>query len=180
MTRKIRCIHIDGIDKAGKTSITREVRKYLKNKNLDLHEINGTDDNKLKLQSVLLEDNHNSVILKENSVLSLLQDDIKKGISVISLGDNYRELLRKEQDINHTYGSVHFFLIPESMTIPAERFRELSDFSGILDSYNFFKNINNYAISQGLDINLVYFDENDKIMDIRDKILAIIEKNYKI
>lgn len=180
MGRKIRCIHIDGIDKAGKTSVTREIRKYLKNKNVDLHEINGTDDNKLKLQSILLEDNINSVVLKENSVLSLFQDDLKKGISIISLGDNYRELLRKEREINHIYGSVHFFLMPENMRIPAERLRELPDFPGILDSYNFFKNISNYSVSQGLDIKLVYFDENDRILDIKDKILRIIERDYKI
>lgn len=180
MSKKIRCIYIDGIDKAGKTSVSRELRKYLKNKNIDLHEINGTDDNKLKLQNILLEDNSNSVILKENSILSLLQNDIKKGMSVFSTGNNYRELLRKEQDINHKYGSVHFFLIPENMSIPAERFKEIPDHSGVLDSYNFFKNINNYSVSQGLDIKLVSFNENDKIFDIRDQILNILEKDYKI
>lgn len=180
MARKIRCIHIDGIDKAGKTSVIREIRKYLKNKNLDLHEINGTDDNKLKLQNILLEDNVNSVVLKENSILSILQDDIKKGTGIVSLGDNYRELLRKEQDINHNYGSVHFFLMPENMISPSGRFQKLPDFSGILDSYNFFKNINNYSISQGLDIKLIYFDENEKILDIKDRVLKIIETDYKI
>jgi hypothetical protein len=180
MSRKIRCIYIDGIDKAGKTSVTREMRKYLKNKELDLHEINGTDDNKLKLQNILLEDNSNSVILKENSVLSLFQNDIKKGMSVFFAGDNYRELLRKEQDINHKYGSVHFFLIPENMLISAERFKELPDATGVLDSYNFFKNINNYSVSQGLDIKLVSFNEDDKIFDVRDRILDILEKDYRI
>lgn len=180
MSRKIRCIYIDGIDKAGKTSVIREMRKYLKNKELDLHEMNGTDDNKLKLQNILLEDNSNSVILKENSVLSLFQDDVKKGLSIFSVGDNYRELLRKEQDINHKYGSVHFFLIPESMSIPAERFKELPDIFGLLDSYNFFKNINNYSVSQGLDIKLIFFNEDDKIFDVRDQILNIIEKDYRI
>lgn len=181
MSRKIRCIYIDGIDKAGKTSVTREVRKYLKNKNLDLHEINGTDDNKLKLQSVLLEDNSDSVILKENSVLSLFQNDIKKGLSIFSVSDNYRELLRKEQDINHKYGSVHFFLIPENIIVSSGgRFKELPDMSGILDSYNFFKNINNYSVSQGLDVKLILFNEDDKIFDIRDQILSIMEKDYRI
>lgn len=180
MSRKIRCIYIDGIDKAGKTSVTREMRKYLKNKSLDLHEINGTDDNKLNLQSILLEDNSNSVILKENSVLSLLQDDIKKGLSLFAVTDNYQELLRKEQDINHRYGSVHFFLIPENLTSSGQRFKELSNISGVLDSCNFFKNINNYSVSQGLDIRLIFFNEYDKIFDVRDRVLDILEKNYKI
>ena len=64
MSKKIRCIYIDGLDKTGKTSVTREIRKYLKDKKIDLHEINGTDDNKLKLQGIFLEDNKNSFILK--------------------------------------------------------------------------------------------------------------------
>ncbi len=180
MSRKIRCIYIDGIDKAGKTSVTREMRKYLKNKSIDLHEVNGTDDNKLKLQNVLLEDNSNSIVLKENSVLSLFQKDIKEGVSIFSVADNYRELLRKEQDINHRYGSVHFFLIPENMSIPVARFQEIPDIAGIWDSYNFFKNINNYSVSQGLDIRLIPFNEDDKIFDIRDRILNILESNYLV
>lgn len=179
MSRKIRCIYIDGIDKSGKTSVAREVRKYLKDKKIDLHEMNGTDDNNLKLQNILLEENNNSVVLKENSILSLLQDNIKKGSSIFSIADNYRELLRKEQDINHRHGSVHFFLLPENPS-SVGRFKKVPDTSGILDCYNFFKNINNYSISQGLDIKLITFEEDDKIFDIKDRILDVLEKNYKI
>jgi hypothetical protein len=180
MSRKIRCIYIDGIDKSGKTSVAREIRKYLKDKKFDLKEMNGIDDNKLKLQDILLEENSNCVILKENSILSLFQDNIKKGLSILSLDDNCRELLRKEQDINHKYGSVHFFLLPETLVFSAGRFKEIPESSNVLDSYNFFKNINNYSISQGIDIKLIKFDEDDKIFDIKDQILDILEKNYKI
>jgi len=179
MSKKIRCIYIDGLDKTGKTSVTREIRKYLKDKKIDLHEINGTDDNKLKLQGIFLEDNKNSFVLKENSTLSVLQDSIKKGLSLASMTDNYRELLRKEQDINHRYGSVHFFLLPENLSI-AGRFEKISEYTGILDSYNFFKNINNYSVSQGLDIKLVMLQEDDKIFDVRDKILSVLESQYLI
>jgi len=179
MSKKIRCIYIDGLDKTGKTSVTREIRKYLKDKKIDLHEINGTDDNKLKLQGIFLEDNKNSFVLKENSTLSVLQDSIKKGLSLASMTDNYRELLRKEQDINHRYGSVHFFLLPENLSIDG-RFQKTSENTGILDSYNFFKNINNYSVSQGLDIKLVMLQEDDKIFDVRDKILSVLESQYLI
>lgn len=179
MSRKIRCIYIDGIDKSGKTSVTREIRKYLKDKKINLHELNGTDDNTLKLQNILLEENDTSVVLKQNSILSLFQNDIKKGSSIFSVTDNYRELLRKEQDINHKYGSIHFFLLPENLSFGG-RFKKTSDDSGVLDSCNFFKNINNYSISQGLDIRLITFEEDDKIFDIKDRILDILEKNYKI
>lgn len=179
MSKKIRCIYIDGLDKTGKTSVTREIRKYLKDKKIDLHEINGTDDNKLKLQGIFLEDNKNSFVLKENSTLSVLQDSIKKGLSLVSMADNCRELLRKEQDINHRYGSVHFFLLPENLST-AGRFEKTLEHTGILDSYNFFKNINNYSVSQGLDIKLVILQEDDKIFDVRDKILSVLENQYLI
>ena len=180
MSRKIRCIYIDGVDKSGKTSVTREVRKYLKSKSLDLYEMNGIDDNKLKLQNILLQDNFNSVILKENSVLSLFQNHVKKGLGLNLVEPNHLELLRKEQNINHVYGCVYFFLIPESADFTADRFKQIPDDYAILNSYNFFKNIHNYSIFQGLDIHLITFYKDDKIFDIRDKILQILEKNYKI
>jgi uridine kinase len=50
MKRKIRCICIDGMEKTGKTSVTREMRKFFKEKDKDLHEINGNEYDKLQLQ----------------------------------------------------------------------------------------------------------------------------------
>jgi len=180
MARKIRCVYIDGLDKSGKVSIFREIRKYLKENNFHLHEINGIDDNNLKSQSVLLEADRFSLILKQNSILSSLQEEIKKGSNILSITDNYRELLRKEQDINHRYGCVHFFLIPENTPASTEKFKKLPNLPQILDCYNFFKNINNYSFSQGLDIQLISFQEGDNFFDIRDKIIQNLEKNYKL
>jgi hypothetical protein len=177
MSKKIRCINIDGIDKTGKTSVLREIRKYLKEKELDLHEINGTDENKLQLQDILLEDNVNSLILKENSILSLFNEHIKNGSGVMSLENCFRELLRKERDINQKHGSIYFFLIPDSMDVIYNRFLENESSENIRTSYDFFKSINQYSISQGLDIRLVFFNENDKIYDIRDKIIDRIKED---
>lgn len=177
---KIRCIYVDGIDKTGKTSVLKEMRKYLKEKEKDLYEINGIDDNKLQLQNVLLQDNTNSLILKENSVLSLFNSSIKNGVGVLSLEGSFSEFLRKERDINQKYGSVHFFLIPDDHKFLLNRLNDQSFNLNLQACCTFFKNINSYSVSQGLNIETVLFDENDKIYDIRDKILEILNRKYQI
>jgi hypothetical protein len=84
-----------------------------------------------------------------------------------------------ERVINHSYGAVHYFLIPEKVSVISERF------DGNVPSYlprvvDFYKNINLYQIAQGLDIRLIFFDELDRIYDIRDKILKSLEDNFTI
>lgn len=176
MSVKIRCIYIDGINETERTFVTKEIRKFLKEKEKDLHEINGISDNKLELQNILLQDNPNSLILKENSVLSLCNSCIKEGKGILSLEKTLNEILRKERDINQKYGSVHFFLLPEE---PKRSDAEPS-FLNLQTRCTFFKNINSYSLAQGLNIEIVQFNEDDKIYDIRDKMLEILEKKYKI
>ena len=181
MKRKIRCIYIDGIERSGKTSVAREMRKFLKNKNKDLCDINGTDNLKLVQQNTILSDSENSFILKENSILSSFQKEVKKtnmGISLFEVENE--ELIRKERSINHKYGAVHFFLIPqddESLT----RIYDVEEVPlYVIDTIKLYRGINHYSMTQGLDIRLIPFNEFDKIYDIRDKILKIIKENYEI
>lgn len=182
MKRKIRGIYIDGIEKSGKTSVTREIRKFLKNKNKDLQEMNGTDLSKLNQQKSILEDDSVSFVLKEKSLLHLFQKEIKeKGSGILTLESQFEDLIRLERDLNHKYGMVHFLLIPEDNISLTRIYDSKDDMPKYMDGLvNFYKNINLYSISQGLDIRLIPFNEFDRIYDIRDKILKIIEQNYEI
>lgn len=182
MKRKIKCIYIDGIEKSGKTSVVREIRKFLKNKNKDLHEINGTNKQKIEQQISMLKDSNNSFVLKENSILSLFYKDIKeKNSGIHKLEEEYKETIRQERNVNHEYGAVHFFIIPEdneSMSRFSEEFGEIPEYLNRL--IYFYRKIDQYSISQGLDIKLITFDENERIYDIRDKITKELETNYDI
>lgn len=182
MKKKIRCIYIDGIEKSGKTSVSREIRKFLKNKNKDLHEIKGTSIEKLNQQEAILSENHDSFILKENSLLYLFHKEIKEnGIGASFLEEKYEEMVRLERTLNHSNGCVHFFLIPEDQISLTRIYGDIKDRPSYVDDViGFYKGINSYSISQGLDIELIPFNEFDRIYDIRDKILKIIEKKYQI
>lgn len=179
MKRKIRCIYIDGIERSGKTSVVREIRRFFKENNRDLHEINGTTVDSLNKQRVLIEDNEKSVILKENSLLSVFYREFKEMSSLSVVEDKHKDLIRKEKNINHEYGAVHYFLVPETMESFGDRFDE--DIPKYIPTLtDLFKSISLYSIAQGLDIRLITFDKFDKIYDIRDKILESLEKNYEI
>lgn len=182
MKRKIRSIYIDGIEKSGKTSVTREIRKFLKNKNKDLHEIKGVSLEKLNQQKSILEDDDKTFILKERSLLQLFYDEIKnRNLGVAQLEFEFENMIRIERDINHNSGSVHFFLIPEDEISLTRIYDSVEEKPNYIDGViSFYKDINLYSISQGLDIRLIPFNEFDRIYDIRDKILKIIEKNYEI
>lgn len=183
MKRKIKCVYIDGMEKSGKTSIIREMRKYFKNKNKDLHEISGTNFEKIKFQKKILEDNSDPIVLKKNSILSIFYNDLKEKRTFPNLiNEQYSELLRQEKVINHDYGSVFFFLIPEKLETIKSRSEQydLNDFSNLSEIYGFYKNINQYNIAQGLDIVLIYFSEDDKIYDIKDLIIKNLEQKYNV
>ncbi len=179
MKRKIRCIYIDGMERSGKTSVVREMRKFLKNKNKNLYEMKGVDDKSLELQNVFLEDNSNSMVLKENSILYNFYNDLNDGISVRSSEDRYSDLIRQEKNINHKYGSVYFFLIPDSIETLSDRFEEDELPHSMPILMKFYKDISQHSITQGLDIRLISFDKFDRIYDVRDKIIQKLEENYE-
>jgi len=180
MKRKIRCIYIDGVEKSGKTSIVREIRRFLKEENKDLHEINGIDLPSLSKQKALLEDSNESFILKENGLLSVFYDEFKKYHGVKYIEKNHRELIHQERILDHGYGAVHFFLVPESLQTIAGRFEadKMPDYLPTV--VDFYKSINLYSIAQGLDIRLITFDEFDKIYNVRDKIVKSLKNDYEI
>jgi hypothetical protein len=179
--RKIRCIYIDGIEKSGKTSVTREIRKFLKEKNKDLCEIYGIKhyQDHLNMQDKILNDNNNSFVLKEGSLMQVFYDYVKRDFGPSTLEKDFSSLVRKEKEINHNFGAAHFFLIPEDEFALDRVFKEKKPHY-IMNILNFYKNINLYTLTQGLDIRLIFFNEHDKIYDVRDKILKLLKNNYEI
>lgn len=184
MKKKIRCIYIDGIEKSGKTSITREMRRFLKENEKDLHEICKAESyaENLEKQNKILSDNNNSFILKENSLMQVFYEHIKEYNSgPSSLEKEFYSLLRKEKEINHNFGAVHFFLIPEDDTSLNRIYQNLAERPFYIKTMvNFYKSINLYTMTQGLDIRLILFNEYDRIYDIKDKILKVLKKEYQI
>jgi hypothetical protein len=180
MKRKIRCICIDGMEKTGKTSVTREMRKFFKEKEKDLHEINGNEYDKLQLQQAILDDNTNSFVLKENGLLSVYHNELKYLHGVDYIERHHHEFIRVEKDFNHLYGVVNFFLVPEDMETAQMMFGSDEIPYYYSDLVKFYKSINQTSLAQGVDIRLIPFSEDDRIFDVRDKILEILENEYEI
>lgn len=178
MKKKIRCINIDGIEGNIKTYVLRELSKYLKNKELDFFVLKNTSKESLCDQEGLLKNNDKHLILKENSLISLYRDEIIKGNGITYLKQNYEDLLVEEQKINHSYGCVYFLLISEDPSLYVKKDQEEHLSVGLKDCHHFLKNIKNYTVAQHLDIKIILYNENDKIFDIKDKIINILEKEY--
>lgn len=172
MKKAIRNISIDGIEKTGKTSVFRQLKSLLKEKNIEIESFNSSDS--LDGQIQVLE-NTKSIVLRENSVLSLLYDKFKNFEGVPHVEQLYAEILDKERKLNWQYGAVHFFLVPSVPSIISSRFQDGPPHY-LTNLVYFFKNINQYSISQGLDIKIITFDENDFIFDIADKIMKELEE----
>ena len=152
MKRKIERIYIDGMENSGGSSVASQTRQNLESK----------------------------CQLKENGILSVFYKELKQFHGVKYIHENYGELIRKEVADNNQNGVVHFFLMPED----AITARNLFEFFKVPDYYDslmvFYKGINQTSLSQGLDIRLITFNEFDRIYDIRDKILKILEEEYEI
>lgn len=178
MKKKIRCIYIDGMERSGKTSVLKEVRKYLKNENKDLHEIVGTDMSKLEQQTKILNEDTNTVVLKDGSVLGLFYNDVKESRGVNFIEKIHGKSIMQEKRINNQFGAVHFFLIPTK-----ERSEEMYP-GGIPDYIRdlelFYKNVNSFGLMQGLDIVLISYDEDEKVYDVCGKLLNILEGSYAL
>jgi hypothetical protein len=179
---KIRYICIDGMEKTGKSSVFRQIYKSLKDKNKDLRKINGLNRDDIDKQSNILNDNTESIILKENSLMQMCYEKLtqRMPVSIIML-ENSKEF-REEHLINHQHGSVHFFLLPQDKPTADYIFNRINEDipEYYYDLRNFIENINSTFLTQGLNVELILFDQNDKIFDIRDKILKIIEEKYQI
>jgi hypothetical protein len=181
MKRKIRNIYIDGMEKSGKTSIIMEMRKHLGNKNKAFCEFNGINlENIQKQERYLSEPGVDEiVVLKQNSLMNVFYKDLVAFKSVVDMKEQHAELIRREVSINQQYGAVHFFIIPEDIETAKIRFNgEIPSY--YVDLWNFYKNIDSISLTQGLNIELIFFDEFDRIYDVRDKILDIIDQKYEI
>jgi len=180
MKRKIRNIYIDGMEKSGKSSVVRQLRSYLDSKNNELCEFNGVDLEKLKEQEDCLANTPDNFVLKQNSLLSTFYKDRIEGKNITNIEDEYSELIRREVSINHEYGAVHFFILPEDVSAAEIRLGPGGIPTYFFKLLDFYKNINSISLTQGLNIELVFFDEFDRIYDVRDKILDIIDQKYEI
>lgn len=179
MIQRIKSISIDGMEKTGKTSVIRELRKFFKDKNVDLSEINGTNMPNLVLQEAIL-DNHNSLVLKENGLMSVFYKELREFKGIEYLMEEYGEIIRREISINHKHGAVNFFIIPENDKAIERMFPSQDVPHYYTDLISFYKRINETSLSYGLNIELILIDEYDRIFDVKDKILKILREKYSL
>lgn len=170
MKRKNKYIYIDGMEKTGTTSVLKQVYKSLK------------EQGKFLLQSENIDklSNEKYTLLKEHGIMSTFHNDLKKLKGVKDLMVQLDSIITKERQKNHTYGVVNFFIIPENIEIAKKMFGFEKIPSYYNDLINFYKGINQTSIAEGLDIRIIPFNEHDKIFDVRDKVLKILEKEYEI
>jgi hypothetical protein len=171
MKKTIRNISIDGIEKTGKTSVFRQLKSILKEKGVTIESFSNPDSLDDQLQVL---ENTKNIVLRENSILSLLYDRFKMFEGVSHVEEIFTPILDKEKKMNWKYGCVHFFLVPTTASIIAGRFEKGEPYY-LTNLVNFFKNINQYSIVQGLNVKILVFDENDFIFDIADKIVKELE-----
>lgn len=180
MKRKIRCICIDGMDKTGKSSVKRQLKIYLNNKNKDFVEFDGESLDFIKKQELTLENNTKLLILKENGLMGLLNEDFKEGKGPSYVEKKHSEIIWKNVKMNHKHGCVNFFLIPENINVVKEFFGEKDIPENYEELISFYKKINIFTFSAGLDIREVFIKESDKILDVLEKIVYILENDYEI
>jgi len=179
MKKKIRAIYLDGMDKTGKTSILRELRKYLKSNEIDFYEVDGSGIDSVKKQELITLDNSKSLILKQNSILKNFHEQMASNVGIGRFVEAHREELRLEKCYNHDFGSVMFFLIPADNEAAKRIYGEEIPYNylKLMDIYN---NIGQTVLSQGLDIRPILIDKEDRIYDVRDKVLKILEKDFSL
>lgn len=177
MKRKIRCIYIEGMEKTGKTSMTREVCKLLEKQEKSYKKIKGCDKKTLDLQQNILK-NSKDIIVKENALLSIFEKDLKEYLSIKKIEQKYSEEIRKEKQINQEYGCVSFLLIPESIEFVKKtfNFKEIpNEYMGLV---SFYENIKLTSLGHGIDYRVIRLKTNDSIFDVKEKILYVLKNNY--
>jgi thymidylate kinase len=179
MKQKIKSICIDGMEKTGKTSVIRELRKFYKNENVDLCEMNGTNTSSLEQQEAILQSD-GTLVLKENGLLSVFYKELKEFKSIEYLTEMYQDWITKEMHINHKYGAVNFFIIPENEKVIERMFSSEEVPNYYNDLIGFYKKINDTILSAGLNIELVFINEYDRIYDVKDKVLKILREKYSL
>jgi len=176
MKKKIKYISVDGIEKSGNTSVFREMKRFFSDKPLNLQEKKGFSEEDIDYIESKIE-KEKAFFVRTNSILKAVYEESKELRNLNYICNKYSENIRKERSLNHSSGGVHFFLLPENTYSIGDRFDQgVPHYAG--DLIRFFREINNTSFAQGLDIRLISFDSEDKIYDIRDKIIKIIEEEY--
>ena len=165
MKRKVKVICIDGIEKTGKSSVATQLWfKYLEShKNINL--IKKSDELNLE---------NNNLIIRQKTFLSQLYEDLKNGSNLNDFQEKNNTLINQEKEINRIYGSVYFFIIPELQDFP----KHIKKTNEIEYLTKFFKGINQYSLVQGIDIKLIPLKNDERILDIVQKIEETINKEY--
>lgn len=170
MKSKIKYICIEGVEKSGKTLVSKELRRFLKEeKGVEIEDSDSFTQSE-------------GLFIRKRSIISDIYDGFKRYEGSVYLQNKYTGELLKEQHEKFENGSVIFFLIPSNLAVIQDRFdvekKQLPFYTK--DVWEMLKQINSQSICSGLDVRLIYFDQYDSVIDIKNKIYEILEKDFTI
>lgn len=166
MKRKVKVVCIDGVEKTGKNSVATQLWFEL------VESDNGVV---LSRNNEYLDYLHQeNRIIRCKTFLSKLYDEVKKGSNLSKFQEEQKVIIKEDGEINRKYGSVYFFILPDLNDWP-EHIKKTNEIEYLT---KFFTGINQYTIAQGVDIRLIPVNSDERILDIKDKISEILEKEY--
>jgi hypothetical protein len=139
-------VYIDGMEYTQSSMVCSQVRKHFKDLDSEIE------------------------VVGKSFLTDLYQDLVKEGTSVF-VQNKYTPIIRNLREEKHENDILLFFLVPKD--IGQMFFGEDIPFY-YNDLCLFFRQINQSMVFYGLDIKIVEIEQEDKIYDIRDKILKQI------
>ena len=139
-------VYIDGMEHTQSSVVCNQVRKHFSDLDSDVQ------------------------IMGKSFLSDLYEDLVKEGTSIF-VQNKYTPIVRNLHDEKYINNMFLFFLVPKDVD---QMFFGLDIPYYYKDLCAFFKQINQSMVFHGLDIKIIEIEQEDKIYDIRDKILKCI------
>jgi thymidylate kinase len=150
-----------------------------------------TDLEGYKMAETFLTETSNSVVLKDRNLASHVCYALSKGMTLNQVTNCHRKIIHKEKILNQNFGTLNLILIADNVKWPLERIKKRAKDFGepIVERLEnqenqervmeFFKNVKNYNIFEGLNFEIIEIAEEDTIQVVQAKVQNALEK-YEI
>jgi len=127
---------------------------------------------------------------KDRALASHVVYALAKGMSIDQVAKVHHEVIRQEQLLNREFGSVHIILIPDSVewlmkrlqnrfvnegVEIVERLESVAVQERVVAGLKMFKDM---QFANGLNIEIIEIAEKDTILDVKSKIMKVINSKY--
>jgi thymidylate kinase len=147
-----------------------------------------TDLEGYKMAEQFLKKNPNGIVLKDRNLASHLCYALAKGMTLEQITECHKDVIHKEKILNQDYGTLNLIFIADNVSWPIERIKKRSIESGEpiverlenidnqLRVMEFFRQVKDYSIFQGLNFEVIELSEDDAILDVKAKVEKVLEK----